>query len=416
LFEEPKVLVNTRHAGNGTACHCHPTHFSHHVAVFTNDVCLKTAMGCEGSDAVVDFQLRPEMMMPNKRVHLHVEEAQSYLLAVPQPHFIAHEWPAKEYFPVYSTATEVDTKMELFYTLYSADTYKAARKAYTTTPDKWDEQIHPTFGEPYETDELAEWAKHAYGTESLHRMLPPRHPARDAFIPIYSAMNANYEVPVIKGGDISVIEDFINDYHYPYYGQGLGMVICPVCIVDDDDDPCLLDREHFTEHFQALHHKNIDVLGLSFSTRYNVRMMEAFSLYVLCRHYGHQSDFEGYPFLLPTAEDKFGHPSIVDMDKSLVPFFEELHRKKKTGKGLQPLRDAPVSLKTIAEEIKPPHKSVSQGLDDSESRPSRAKTQVKTKTSSKKTRPAEEDQDDEALLDQSSESETEPQDEGQSRQ
>jgi hypothetical protein len=28
LFEEPKVLVNARHAGNGTACHCHPTHFA----------------------------------------------------------------------------------------------------------------------------------------------------------------------------------------------------------------------------------------------------------------------------------------------------------------------------------------------------------------------------------------------------
>jgi hypothetical protein len=144
--------------------------------------------------------------------------------------------------------------------------------------------------------------------------------------------------------------------------------------------------------------------------------MEAFSLYVLCRHYAHDSDFEGYPFLLPTTEDKFGHPSIVDMDESLVPFFKELHRKKKTGKGLKPLRDAPISLKTIAEGIKPPHKSVSQGLDDSESGPSRAKTQAKTKTGSKKTKPAEVNQDDEALLDQSSESESEPQDEGQSHQ
>jgi hypothetical protein len=57
-------------------------------------------MGCEGSDAVVDFQLSPEMMMPNKQVHLYSEEAQSYLLAVPQPNFIAWEWPAKEYLPV----------------------------------------------------------------------------------------------------------------------------------------------------------------------------------------------------------------------------------------------------------------------------------------------------------------------------
>jgi hypothetical protein len=397
LFEEPKVLVNTRHAGNGTACHCHPTNFAHHVAVFNNDVCLKTAMGCEGSDAVVDFQLKPEMMMPNKRVHLHVEEAQSYLLAVPQPHFIAHEWPAKEYMPVYGTAAEADTKMELFYALYSADTYKAARKAYITTPDKWDEQIHPTFSEPAKKDELAEWAKHAYGTESLHRMLPPRHPARDAVIPIYSAMNA--------------------DYYYPYYGQGLGMVLCPVCLVDDRDNPCLLDRLQFVEHFQDRHHKNIDVLGLSFSTRYNSRLMEAFSLYVLCRHYANQAeDFEGHPFLMPTKEDKFGHPSIVDMDESLVPFFKELHRKKKTGKGLKPLRDSPISLKATAGDIKPPHKSVSQALKDSESGPSRAKTQVKTKTVSKKTKLAEEHQDDEALLDQSSESETEPQDEGQSRQ
>jgi hypothetical protein len=216
---------------------------------------------------------------------------------------------------------------------------------------------------------------------------------------------------------VSAIEDFINDYHYPYYGQGLGMVLCPVCLVDDRDNPCLLDRLQFVEHFQDRHHKNIDVLGLSFSTRYNSRLMEAFSLYVLCRHYANQAeDFEGHPFLLPTKEDKFGHPSIVDMDESLVPFFKELHRKKKTGKGLKPLRDAPVSLKTIAGEIKPPHKSVSQALNDSESGPSRAKTQAKTRAASRKTKLAEEHHDDEALLDQSSESETEPQDEGQSRQ
>jgi hypothetical protein len=391
------------------------------VAVFNNDICLKTAMGCEAADATISFELKPEMMMPNKRVHLHVEEAQSYLLAVPQPHFIAHEWPALEYRPVYATAAETDTKMELFYALYSAETYKAARKAYLTTPDKWDKQTHPTFSEPVKKDELAEWAKHAYGSETLHRMLPPRHPARDAVIPIYSAMNANYEVPVIRGGEVSVIEDFINDYFYPYYGQGLGMVLCPVCLVDDKDNPCLLDRLQFVEHFQDRHHKNIDVLGLSFSTRYNSRLMEAFSLYMLCRHYANQAeDFEGHPFLPPTKEDKFGHPSIIDMDKSLTPFFKELQRKKKTSKGLKPLRDSPVNLKSVSSDIKPPHKSVSQ--EYSESGPSRAKTQVKTESVSKKVKPAENHKHDEALLDQSSESETEssesetePQDEGQSR-
>jgi hypothetical protein len=77
----------------------------------------------------------------------------------------------------------------------------------------------------------------------------------------------------------------------------------------------------------------------------------------------------------------------------------------------------------VASDIKPPHKSVSQALKDSESGPSRAKTQVKTKAVSKRTKLAEEHNHDEALLDQSSESETEssesetePQDEGQSRQ
>jgi hypothetical protein len=149
--------------------------------------------------------------------------------------------------------------------------------------------------------------------------------------------------------------------------------------------------------------------------------MEAFSLYMLCRHYANQAeDFEGHPFLPPTKEDKFGHPSIIDMDKSLIPFFKELQRKKKTSKGLKPLRDSPVSLKSVSSDIKPPHKSVSQ--EYSESGPSRAKTQVKTESVSKKVKPAENHKHDEALLDQSSESETEssesetePQDEGQSR-
>jgi hypothetical protein len=221
-------------------------------------------------------------------------------------------------------------------------------------------------------------------------------------------MNANYEVPVIRGGEVSVIEDFINDYFYPFYGLGNGTVLCPVCIIDDKDNPCLLDRLQFVEHFQDRHHKNIDVLGLSFSTRYNSRLMEAFSLYILCRHYANQAeDYEGHPFLLPTKGDRFGHPSIIDMDKSLAPFFRELQRKKKPSKGLKPLRDPPVGSKSVS----------------TESGPSRAKTQVKTESASKKAKPADNHKPDEALLDQSSsesetessESETEPQDEGQSR-
>jgi hypothetical protein len=227
--------------------------------------------------------------------------------------------------------------MELFYAFFKADAFKTARKPYTTLPDKWNEEIRPTFSEPGRNDELAEWARHAYGIESMHCMLPPWHPARDALIPIYSAMDAKYEVPVIKGAYVAAIEEFIEDYFYPYYQEGHGCVLCPVCIVDDEDDPCLLDREQFVRHFQRRHHQNIGMLGLAFSPNYNTRMMEALILYILCHH--HASDYssspENYPFVLPNNQDKFGHSSIVNMDESLVSFFEDLHRKKKTGKSLR---------------------------------------------------------------------------------
>jgi hypothetical protein len=80
------------------------------------------------------------------------------------------------------------------------------------------------------------------------------------------------------------------------------------------------------------------------------------------------------------------------------------------------LRETPTSLKKIAEGIKPPHNPVSQSPDDSEPGPSGFKTHTKTKSGPKKTRSAGESHNDKELLDQSSGSETDSQDEEESPQ
>jgi hypothetical protein len=196
LFNAPKLLSNADHHDDGKACHCTPTSFGYHQAVGLNDVCLKQDY-CTSSDAVIPFDFSVDKMTPNCRPHNWSIKAKAYTLSVPTPFFLPWIWKARPYLAVHSRTSPLNPVLDIFYRLYSADNFKKHRQPYLVTPDQWITETHPMFAEPDQDDELSSWSKELYGSETLFRTLPVRHPARDHRIRIYSAMDLDYMVPVI---------------------------------------------------------------------------------------------------------------------------------------------------------------------------------------------------------------------------
>jgi hypothetical protein len=320
LFNAPELLNNADHHDDGKACHCTPTSFGYHQAVGLNDVCLKQDY-CTSSDAVIPFEFSMDKMTPNCRPHNWSVKARAYTLSVPTPFFLPWIWKARPYLAVHSRTSPLNPVLEIFYRLYSADNYKKHRQPYLVTPDQWTPETHPMFAEPDQDDELHSWAKDLYGSETLFRTLPARHPARDHKIRIYSATDLDYTVPVIAGGQPAAIEAFLKHHLRPFYREGLGEVLCAVCILADKHSPSLHTRSSYVAHFQKKHHRNIGTLGLAFSTSYGSRMYEAFVLYNLC--FAYSSDCEDQPKAHPFAgvSTCIG-PDVIETDDTIAALMQ----------------------------------------------------------------------------------------------
>jgi hypothetical protein len=177
------------------------------------------------------------------------------------------------------------------------------------------------FAEPDQDDELSSWSEKLYGSETLLRTLPARHPARDHKIKIFSATDLDYMVPVINGSQPAAIEIFLKRHLRPFYSEGLGEVLCAICIVDDKQNPSLHTRSGYLAHFQAKHHSNLGVLGLAFSTSYGTRMYEAIMLYSLC--FAHSSNSKDQPRAHPfTSISTCSGPDVVDTDDTIAALMQ----------------------------------------------------------------------------------------------
>jgi hypothetical protein len=320
LFKAPTLLNNADHHDEGKACHCAPTAFGYHQTVGLNDVCLKQDH-CASSDAVIPFDFSLDKMTPNCRPHNWSLKAKAYTLSVPTPFFLPWIWKARPYLAVHSKTSPLNPVLEIFYRLYSADRFKQHRQPYLVTPDQWTPETHPMFAEPDQDDELYSWSKELYGSETLLRTLPARHPARDHRIRIYSATDLDYTVPVIAGGQPAAIENFLKCHLRPFYKEGLGEVLCAVCILADKQSPSLHTRSGYVVHFQEKHHRNIGTLGLAFSTGYGSRIYEAFVLYSLC--FAYYSDCEDQPKAHPFAgvSTCIG-PDVMETDDTIATLMQ----------------------------------------------------------------------------------------------
>jgi hypothetical protein len=230
LFSAPEQLKNKEHRNGSADCHCAPTGFDYHALNFTQSVCMK-----KGKVEVEKTELKTEFSSdktePHRRPHLYSEKSKKPVLLCPVPFLNQVPWEPKVYLP--ANATEPPSKrQDLFYTLFDEKRYREVLKPYLTEPQTLNDSIHPFYREPDSQDELSLWTKGTYGVESLSRVLYPCHPTRYSELPIYSCTEKNWMVPILKGPfQANAIADYLKRKLEPFYSEGKGRIVCPVCTV-----------------------------------------------------------------------------------------------------------------------------------------------------------------------------------------
>jgi hypothetical protein len=291
LFSAPEQLKNKEHRNGGADCHCAPTGFDYHALNFTQSVCMK-----KGKVEVEKTELKTEFTAdktePHRRPHLYSEKSRKPVLLYPVPFLNQIPWEPKVYLP--ANATEPPSKrQDLFYALFDEKRYREAIKPYLSEPQTWDDIIHPFYKEPDSQDELSLWTKGTYGVESLSRVLYPCHPARYSELPIYSCMEKNWMVPILKGPfQANAIMDYLKRKLEPFYSEGKGRIVCPVCMVFTSGNEYRIvyyTRTEFKAHYEKRHQHFEGTAYQGFGTGYNIRMYEATLIYALATAYNCKS-------------------------------------------------------------------------------------------------------------------------------
>jgi hypothetical protein len=180
-----------------------------------------------------------------------------------------------------------------------------------------DDTLHPFFREPYEDDELTLWTRNTSGVEVLHSALIPRHPTRFTHLHIFSCTTKDWLVPVIKERiKANTIAHYLATKLRPFYAEGKGEIVCPVCIsyiIGERFWPVRFTRSEFVAYFEEMHQAFEGTAYLGFATGYSTRMYEAQVIYSYCMGNSHRNlveDKSADPFSeskIPRLKGRFSH-------------------------------------------------------------------------------------------------------------
>jgi hypothetical protein len=250
-------------------------------------VCIK-----KGKVKIVQTEMKSEFSVdktePHRRPHFFSEKSKEPVLIYPVPFLNQVPWDPKVYLP--ANATEPPSKrQDLFYVLFDEERYREIANPYLTEPQTWDDSIHPFYREPNSQDELSLWTKGTSGVESLSRILYPCHPTLYSKLPIYSCTKKNWMVPVLKVPfQPNAISNYLTKKVEPFYSEGKGRIVCPVCTVFASGDEYRIvyySRTEFKSHYEKRHQPFEGTVYQGFATGYNTQMYEATQIYILASVY-----------------------------------------------------------------------------------------------------------------------------------
>ena len=282
MYLKPAVQKAIGHDGCG--CQAHGLSRSYHRPAVLPDTCLKNGLLSEDKVAVKPPGL---LLYENQgRVFTYSEEADNQLLSQPQPFLISSQWPTKLYQPTMASAGPSEPKAMLYYGLYSAGRFREVAQTYQEPPSQWKPRTSPYYSEPKPESELGLVAKEMHGLETLLRTGFCAHPGREPHLRFYLATNRdNLAVPImensLKPGDL---ENAVVDIMRPFYSNGSGKVLCPVCIMVEKRgqlEPVFLSKVEYSLHWEAEHYSSLVASSIFSATQLHTRIFMGHLLYLL---------------------------------------------------------------------------------------------------------------------------------------
>ena len=211
-----------------------------------------------------------------------------HCLALPMPFRNGSSWTPIHYSPAMSNCPSNPAK-ELYYKLYDSTKAKAIGSVYMRSPKEWTAGNHPCISEAAEGSELGYITSNMYGIETVPRANYTNHPLADQHFLLFVATDLiTMMVPIFLRNphDPSAMDDVIGRMTTPFWKNGLGKVMCPVCIAEDISGelrPVLLSRSQFISHWIQLHLSSLTAVCTFSATGLNSRIYQGFIVYMLAR-------------------------------------------------------------------------------------------------------------------------------------
>jgi hypothetical protein len=142
-------------------------------------------------------------------------------------------WTPIHYSPAMSNCPSNPAK-ELYYKLYDSTKAKAIGSVYMRSPKEWTAGNHPCISEAAEGSELGYITSNMYGIETVPRANYTNHPLADQHFLLFVATDLiSMMVPIFLRNphDPSAMDDIIGRMTMPFWKNGLGKVLCPVCLL-----------------------------------------------------------------------------------------------------------------------------------------------------------------------------------------
>lgn len=288
LLRFDKLFVHTTPrvcSEHGQACFCPPSTSDPQQAAFMPPLCLQRGYCSKDEAAVPDFNPKDKTYGNQGRFFAFSQEIRRPVMQVPSPFLCSWRWPLKNFKPA-NAGEQPSLRSAILYSLHSKERYQEIVRPYCTMPHSWKKEgVHPWWAEPQRGEELEQWSRRLYGSETLFRVLLPVHPAKSSHLPVFSAMVRGMRVPVLNAEGPNILGDFLAKVLFPFYGKGTGVIPCSVCLFREKKDQLefhVYSRSQYETHFRDKHSKFIGFIGLGFSTGLGSRLYEAMILYNYC--------------------------------------------------------------------------------------------------------------------------------------
>jgi hypothetical protein len=135
-----------------------------------------------------------------------------------------------------------------------------------------------------------------------------QHPCKNRETYVYICSDRYLRTPVLPDdGDKYHLDNFVAEKTMPFFAQGMGTVLCPICLYSSTSAsevmlPAFFGRKAFVQHYRDLHWDHSMASGLSSPTQLGTRIYQAHLVYTLCLAHlclsgAPEDNVNGHPFL-----------------------------------------------------------------------------------------------------------------------